>query len=139
MASEDMEKLKSELNDNALEIAKGFGVQLDYSHESIGHVERMLGEVHKGYKETKDEEGLVGIALSFAAYIISVIERNSEPGVWQRDHPTVGEDSFPFTWREGTLFPYAWCMKRIFDGKGDDVWVKYKTLVIAEKNKLEVD
>ncbi len=131
MASEDMEKLKSELTDNALTIAKEFGVQLDYSHESIENVEEMLGEVHAGYKETKDEEGLMGIGLSFAAYIISVIEHNSTPGLWQRNHPTIGKDSFPYTWKGSTLFPYVWCMKRILDDEADDVWVNYKDLVMA--------
>lgn len=130
MTLKDMHKLKEELNDNALEIAKVLGFELDYSHKSIKKVERILGKVHKEYKKTGDDDGLRGVAISFAAYIINVIERNTIRGTWKRDHPKMGEDTFPFEWKDTTIFPFAWCMKRILDGKGDDVWSKYKVLVM---------
>ena len=126
-----MYKLKDKLNENALEIAKVLGFKLDYSHKSVKQVESILSRIHKEYKRTGDDNGLRGIALSFAAYIICVIEKNTSPGVWRRDHPQMGDETFPYEWKDATIFPYAWCMKRILDGKGDDVWSKYKVLVMG--------
>jgi hypothetical protein len=125
-------ELKSTMTDKALEVAEVFGIKLDFTHKSIKRAERILGKIHKEYLRTKDDNGLNGIALFFAAYIISVIERHAPAGTWQRDHPDFGEDSFPYQWQESTLFPYAWCQKRIFDGKQDDIWAKYQSLVLPK-------
>jgi hypothetical protein len=73
-----------------------------------------------------------GIALEFAAYIVKVIETNYEPGEWVRDHPDFGKDAFPYRWKGKELFPFAWCQKRIFDGPADDVWAKFKALVLRD-------
>lgn len=105
-------------------------VELDYSDASIQKVEKMLADVHKHYQKTKNEEGLHGIALIFGAYIGEVIRRRGQGGSWARDHKEFGEDSFPFTWKGSDLFPYGWCLKRIFDGKADDVWFKYQALIL---------
>ena len=91
--------------------------------------------MHYEYKKTKDEKGLNGIALEFAAYIVEVIRRNSdEKGMWYRDHAIFGEKSFPFNWKGEALFPYSWCKKRIFDGEADDVYFKYKSIVLPKMN-----
>ena len=131
------DEIKKQMTENALEIAKQFRVRLDYSHKSIKKVERILGKIHKSYVKTKNDDGLHGVALSFAAYIVTVIERNSSPGLWGRDHPDFGEESFPFEWQDTTLFPYAWCLKRIFDGKQDDVWAKYRAIVLSRISEQE--
>ncbi|MCF7954732.1 MAG: hypothetical protein K9M75_02910, partial [Phycisphaerae bacterium] len=131
MQSKEMDTLKRELTDNALEIAKALGYKLDYSHKSVKRIEKMLKIIHNEYLKAGDD-GLSGIALSFAAYIISVIELNSIKGQWKRDHPQLGTETFPYEWNGATIFPYAWCMKRIVDGKQDNVWSKYKTIVLSK-------
>ncbi len=117
----------------ATRIADGFGVKLNYSHDSIKDVERILGRLHYEYKEAKNDKGLNGIALEFAAYIVEVIRRNHEDkGVWYTDHSHFGEKSFPFVWQGNTMFPYNWCQKRIFVGKADDVYFKYQSIVLPK-------
>ena len=133
--SRAMKRLQKELTDNALDIAKDAGVTLDFSHQSINHVERMLGECHREFKRTKDEEGLHGIALSFSAYIVTVIERHFEPGTWKKHDPDWGKHSFPYHWRDGTTFIYGWCLKRILDGPGDNVWSKYQAIVLSQQSR----
>jgi hypothetical protein len=128
--AKSLKELKRELSALALEIAAECGVELDRSPESVKHVERILGEVHKEYQETGEDEGLDGVALEFAAYIIEVIEKNYTPGVWKRNHKDFGPDSFPYGWEGSVIFPYGWCQKRIYDGPGDDVWAKFQALVI---------
>ena len=120
--------MKVQLCDLALKVANTFNVKLDFTHESIKDVEKILGEFHKEYLHTQDDKSLRGIAVEFAAYIICVIEKNEEKGKWEK-----GQDQrfpFPYHWKGLTLFPYSWCIKRIFNGKSDNVWTKYKLFVI---------
>ncbi len=130
---DDLDALKEELAVLAERVARdAFRVELDYSVESVQRVEELLGLLHTEYQRTKNDDGLNGLALEFAAYLIKVIERNFARGTWARDHPDFGPDSFPYEWQGSELFPYAWCRKRIFDGPGDDVWAKFQALVISK-------
>lgn len=112
--------------------SENFGTHLDYSPDSIQQVERILGEIHDQYQKTKSDDGLDGIALEFAAYIVSVIQRHYGPAQWERDCPTLGEDAFPLHWRGSSIYPYAWCQNRIFDGPADDVWLEFQTIVLGK-------
>ena len=133
--TEEMSNLKKKLTGLALQIAGAMNVKLDFSHKSVENVESILARIHDEYKKTRDDDGLRGIAVEFAAYMISVMEQNGLKGTWKRDHPDMGPQTFPYEWGEQTLFIYGWCMKRIFDGPGDDVWIKYKTFVLSEIEK----
>ncbi|MDQ3131508.1 MAG: hypothetical protein M3Q99_12205 [Acidobacteriota bacterium] len=127
----NLHQLKEQMSLLAEQIAEqGFGITLDYSIESIKQVEQILATVHKEYKKTRSEDGLQGIAFEFGAYIVKVIENNFGPAEWQRNHKSVGENTFPLQWRDATLFPVEWCKKRIFDGSEDDVWIKFKIFVL---------
>jgi len=125
--------LQKELTELALRIAKEYyGIKLDFTHESINSVEKILANTHKQYKETGNAEGLNGIALEFGAYIAATIQKNTNTGVLKRNDPNVGDETFPFYWKGNTLFTYGWCEKRIFDGSGDDIVSKYKVLVLDQ-------
>lgn len=64
----------------AIDIGKAFNIHLDYSNRSIEKVEKILAQIHNEYVTNKNDEGLNGVALGFAFYIISVIENNFEKG-----------------------------------------------------------
>jgi len=113
----------------AEQIATAFGYTLDYSEASIAQVDAILGQLHDEYLSTQDDDGLLGIALEFGAYLITIIERHYGPVLWKRDHPEVGEESFPVEWNGTTLFPVAWCYKRITDGPGDAIVAKWQTIL----------
>lgn len=98
----DMLTLRTKMCELAEQVARGFGVTLDYSERSVRDVERILGEIHTEYRRTKSEEGLQGLALEFGAYLVSVLEKHRGPVVWKRDHPDFGEDAFPLEWRGAT-------------------------------------
>jgi hypothetical protein len=133
-----MIELQQTLTANAFEIAsESFGITLDFSNSSINHVERILAELHRDYQRTRSDEGIRGVALSFAAYIVTVIERVSEPGVWSRDHDVVGPETFPYDWKGTTLFPYGWCLNRIINGDEDNVAVKYRALVLEKIGRVD--
>jgi hypothetical protein len=126
----EIEAMMQEGVAQTLELAKENGITLDFSDESIDEIEKLLAECHSEFKKTKSEEGFYGLAMMFGAYIGEVIRKKGFGGSWARNHPDMGEDSFPFYWRDETLFLFAWCAKRIFDGDGDDVAFKYKALVL---------
>ena len=131
----NIHQLKEKLSKLAEQVAKqGFDIQLDYSVESIKQVEHILGVLHKEYKKTRSTEGLQGIAFEFGAYIVKVIEKHFGSAEWKTNHETFGENSFPLQWRNSTIFPVEWCRKRIFDGSGDDVWIKFQVYIIAKEN-----
>jgi hypothetical protein len=128
----EVEALMQQMNQSAFKVASVFDVALDYSDESVNRVESILGKIHTEYMKTRDDSGLRGIALFFAAYLGEVIRRKGLGGTWSRNHPVFGDDSFPFAWNGGELFLYAWCQKRIFDGKQDNVWLKFGALVLEK-------
>ena len=132
----DIHLLKDKLSGLAKQIAEqNFGIQLDYSIESIKQVENILGVIHKDYKKTRSTEGLQGIAFEFGAYIVKVVEKNFGSAEWKSDHEIFGENSFPLQWKNSTLFPVEWCRKRIFDGPGDDIWSKFQVYILAKKDE----
>ena len=121
-----------QMNASAHDVASNFDKTLDYSDDSIQEVESILSQLHDHYSQSNDDSGLRGIALFFAAYIGEVIRRKGRGGSWSRNHATIGNDSFPFSWYGGELFLYGWCLKRIFDGDGDNVSVKYRVCVLED-------
>jgi hypothetical protein len=127
--------LQVQLTDLALQIAKSFRIKLDFSHDSVKNVERILGEIYREHVKTKKTDGLNGIALEFGAYIATTIQRNTGQGVLERDHPEFGKNTFPFQYAGGTIFPYQWCAKRILEGDADNVWSKYQVLVLEPLKK----
>ncbi len=134
----EINQLKDKLSTLAERIAReGFGRDLDYSVESVKEVEKILSAMHDDYMNTRSEDGLQGIAMEFGAYIVKVIERNYGPAEWQRSDESFGDDTFPLQWRGSTLFPVAWCLKRILDGTGDDVWFKFEALVLNHELSKE--
>jgi len=127
-------ELKKELIDLSLKVGSHYGINLDFSVESVKDVEKILSKISTEYKKNKNEEGLNGLALELAAYIIAVIEKNISVGKWERDSVEFGKDVFPYDLGEGNIiFPYQWCLKRIHDGEGENVWTKFDTLVLKLK------
>ena len=124
--------------DLAEKIAReGFAKQLDYSPQSVREVEEILGILHNDYSENESEEGMYGVALEFGAYLAKVVELHFGPTEWSRDHPVIGEDSLPLTWRGGTIFPVSWCFKRLADGPGEDIWTKFHALVLSRDTEYK--
>lgn len=128
----DIKTLVRRMSASAVEVARDFKIELDFTDASVKKVERILGELHRHYKKTKDDDGLNGLALFFAAYLGDVIQRKGLGGKWKRHHPQWGKNSFPFSWQGGELFLFGWCQKRIYDGKQDDVWLKYRAIVLGK-------
>ena len=133
--SPELIEIKNNLIAHAIEVGKENNITLDFSDASIKDVETILSLLNKDFEKTKNDEGLHGLAYMFGFYIIEVIEKNHGKGWIERDHPDFGENVFPFYWNGETLFPLAWCQKRIFDGDADNVELKYQILILDSKKK----
>ena len=126
---DDMAGLRAYMAALAQRVAADFEVPLPESEASIPTIEGILGQLHDDYRTTGSDEGLHGLGLAFGAHLVTVIDRLHGPVRWERDHPALGDDSFPLHCRGRTLFPVGWCLKRIFDGPGEDLPTKWATLL----------
>ncbi len=132
--SPELVELRDYLVDQAAKIGDASGKNLDFSTRSVKHVETILAEIHRDYKRSQDDSGLKGVAIEFGAYLIKVIESNFVAGIWERDHPEMGNGTLPYYWQDQTLYPCMWCEKRIFDGPAENVWSKFKVLVLTRSD-----
>lgn len=117
----------------AIAIGKDYGFNLNYSVESLPNVATILNDTHKEYVATSSEEGLNGLAMMFGMYLIKVIEQNVGEGELAADDPEMGEMTFPFVINGQTYYPYVWCLKNIYNGEEDSVYLKYRFYFLNEK------
>ena len=112
----------------AVDIAKDMGITLDFSETSIKHVDDALEKVRQEYLKTKKKEGVWGLSIMFGAYIGEVMRRGDRKAYWLRDHPSVGEATFPLFLGadDNCVFPTSWCYKRILNGSEDNVVSKFR-------------
>ncbi|MCE9593262.1 MAG: hypothetical protein K8S98_03615 [Planctomycetes bacterium] len=133
MKPADLHRLTPELAALAVECAKELGGKLDGSRKSAAEVERLLGLLHDEYVERPDEEGADRRSFEFAAYLITLFEREGVRGAWQPDHPERGPGSFPFKWQGRDHFVVDWCWTRIVEGPTVDVRSLFEEAVGASK------
>jgi hypothetical protein len=69
-----------------------------------------------------------GLSAEYGAYVGEVIRRSEGNAYWTRDSKVAGQKSYPLHWNAGESYPLAWCSRRITDGDGDSIWVKYSVL-----------
>ncbi len=63
-ATKEIRKRREELAGLAQRVAReAYGLELEYSVESIHKVETILGQLHKEFRRTKDDDGMNGLAL----------------------------------------------------------------------------
>lgn len=99
-------------------------IKLDYSVDSIKNVEVILGKLNDQYEKAPSSIAVKGLSAAYGAYIGEVI-RKAEPDVhWKRDDE-MGEKIYPLVWGGASIYPMAWCQKRIENGDEDNVWMKY--------------
>jgi hypothetical protein len=107
-----------------------FGLKLDWSDDSIRHIETMLERFHAELRSAKpSSEQVFQFAKMFGSYVGEVFRRNhgANWGVI-----TLDSDRFPGmkTARDGVEFwPWGRVKNRLINGPEDNVWHYYKVLV----------
>lgn len=130
---EDMMRAYSE---DAINLGKQLGKNLDFSEESIQTVEVILEMYHnslprrgmlKWIKKSPSDEEIAQVSKIWGGYIGEVI-RKYIGGIWIIDNNTI-----ILVIGDTQIFPPAKVYKRIKNGKEDNVWHYYQVL----KQELE--
>jgi hypothetical protein len=113
-----------------------YGVNLDFSPESIERLEEILGKIHDAHLKTPlSEKELSLLSLRWGAYIGESLKR-VRPGKWERDSKELGAGRMPLVYATGEqAFPYSWVYKRIADGPFDNVASKFR--IFSDPSILE--
>jgi hypothetical protein len=116
------------LSAQAVELARsGYGINLDYSPDSVKEVEKLLATKY-GLQKTHPltEQETADAAHLWGAYIGEVIKR-IHPAHWVRDSEVAGKDALPIVYEDksGESYPCAWVYHRLNNGEEDNVWIKF--------------
>jgi hypothetical protein len=130
-ASENIDQYVASLSAQAVERARSsYGVNLDYSPDSVKEVEKLLATkyaLQKAHPMTEQE--IDDAAHLWGAYIGEVIKR-IHPAHWVRDSEVAGKDALPIVYddKSGESYPCAWVYHRLKNGEEDNVWIKFHFL-----------
>jgi len=127
---------------DAVDVAKEqFGIELDWSDESIVQVEKALAGMRASYLSTKPkptDEQVYAYAKGYGSYIGEVFRRNhgARWGI-----VTLGSQKMPGLQTESgaSFWPWAKAFNRITKGDEDNVAWYYQVLLKSEKQEKKVD
>jgi hypothetical protein len=124
----DIDAYMASLSIKAVERARsGYGVNLDYSSDSVKEVEKLLGTKYELQKTQPMSDGeIADVAHLWGAYIGEVIKRIHRAH-WVRDSTVAGKDALPVVYEDksGESYPCAWVYHRLKNGEEDNVWFKF--------------
>jgi hypothetical protein len=139
-----MASLKKDIKRSSAWLVKAFaalGKNLDYSVESIEHIEELLSKEFKDGQPIPNglfEGGLGGKLFAVSAYIGEVVIKNTKATKWiTDDNDPGGELNITLLSANGTsMFPAHRVMNRVRNGEEDNV---YHYVVIAVKEHMKFD
>lgn len=114
---------------DALAFAReGFGLELDWSDDSIAKIEDLLGVLHDQVALLSKEQ-VLQFATMLGSYVGEVFRRN-HGAAWGM--VTLQRQSFPglmASQSSGTFWLWARARSRIVDGPSDNMWHYYQVLI----------
>lgn len=137
MAEQELADEIAQLANLAIDAARSSGVELDYSVQSVEHVEALLDDLWRiGHpsiirrllgEKRRSEADTEYLASILGAYIGEVF-RKELGGEWYLDTRFDPEGTAALRIRGLTIFPLSKAYKRLVDGPGDNVWFYYQVL-----------
>ena len=129
-----MEKLAEQ---QVMDAWTNYHVPLDFSIKSIQAEDKLLGMMAQSEKfralSAKEQKTSAFIA---GAYLGEVFRRNLN-GVWGVNSGSGGLYSFPVIMDNSyEVFPCMWCLKRLVNGSGDNIWRKYVIYIVRHTNEV---
>ena len=121
-----------------------YSVDLDYTVESIQHVERILaatfdskprGLIARLLGRALTENEAARAARMYGSYVGETLIRQFG-GHWEKDHPVAGRGSYPIMCRGNQSFPLGWCYRRLMNGPEDNVWHKTQAIYLSEREAV---
>lgn len=95
------------------------GIQMDFSEQTVGIVESVLGAFHED--EELDPQTLKNMSLLFGAYVGEILRKQFPKAQWAEDQR--GAKFIQVGTSQAS--PVAWCYKRLVNG--ESVFEKYMT------------
>ena len=116
--------MKQEADRAVVNALRNFAVRLDFSPGSVQTVEKILSQYHGNPKLPGTANDL---ALQLGAYVGEVIRRE-KGAVWS---VPPGKDlmDIEVTWGGRSVRPMQWCVKRMMNGKDDNLWIKFQFMM----------
>ena len=120
----------------AIEFARDqLGVVLDFSDESIRHLEGSMNRLHSSFQTDRpSEEQVANIAQMLGSYLGEVFRRNHS-ATWGM--VTLSGDRFPGMSRPDGLefWPWGRLRNRIINGPEDNIWNYYHYLMTPKEGR----
>jgi hypothetical protein len=142
MEHETIGEMMQEYAERAVELARDFDVQLDFSENSVQELERILAQLHEEHRaftaerkpEQAVEEQMVMMCKLWGGYLGEVVRRRWGGDWTMETYPGANFSTLTLNVRGGKLFPSMKVYRRLTEGPADNVWMFYERV----RGKLEV-
>jgi hypothetical protein len=110
----------------AVDAAREFGADLDYSEDSLKKLEDILSRMKQQYADNPTQDQLDERCKMWGSYLGEVVRRRFG-GTWSIEtYPGKGFATLTLSVGGSKLFPSMKVHRRLTQGEDDDVWAFYK-------------
>lgn len=139
MLHDSLDEMMQEYAERATELGRDFGVDLDYSEQSLEGLEQILAQLsdeHRAFLGTHPEvatatqidEQMITMTKLWGGYLGEVVRRRWG-GEWAMEtYPGANFATLTLNVRGAKLFPSMKIYRRLTEGAGDDVWKFYQAV-----------
>ncbi len=136
MSDDFKELLAIALNEAPNISRKYYQVKFFGTEKDIEKIELILGRLHEEFVKNGRNEEMTIHERMLSFYLGEVIARKIGFGEWQENNPLPNTISLRIG-ESNWIFPFSWCLKRVEDGIGDDITLKYKLAI--RNNEIKRD
>ena len=137
-----LDEMMQDYADKAVELARDFHVQLDFTENSVQALEQILAQLHEEHRaftaggsspEQAVEEQMVMMCKLWGGYLGEVVRRRWGGDWAMESYPGANFATLTLNVRGGKLFPSMKIYRRLTEGPADNVWSFYERV----RSKLE--
>jgi len=121
----DLSRQMNKLADEAVTDAKiNHSYSLDMTEASLESVNLILQKLHN--KNTNDVKKL---AMMYGAYIGKIVINLYNDGVWLKNHPSIGRNTYPIKFSNGHYaLPIMWARDHLSNGEDNNILYRFISL-----------
>ncbi|MBV8205704.1 MAG: hypothetical protein JO041_02850 [Acidobacteria bacterium] len=139
MPHDTLDNMMEEYAERAIELARDFGVLLDYSEPSLEGLERILAQLsseHRAFLASHPaaqaaaqvDEQMVMMCKLWGGYLGEVVRRKWGGGWAMETYPGAEFATLTLNVRGAKLFPSIKIYRRLTEGDGENVWNFYQNV-----------
>ncbi|MGH9600891.1 MAG: hypothetical protein ACRD24_00765 [Terriglobales bacterium] len=136
MSYNSIDDMVRDFAQGAVDIARQFEITLDYSEDSLQHVESILGQLHNdlrhgppaGRPAAPPTDQMEMMCKLWGGYFGEVVRRRWG-GEWTIEtYPGGNFATLTLTLPAGKIFPSIKVYRRLTEGEGDNLWKFYQSM-----------